>query len=134
MSEENINVFTLLSDVSFDKKDAIRKSDVHFREYNKFIIELMLSYHADSIMQANEMNMRSGINKFMHSDYLTATLPKRKRFSKVTKPELADEIEMLIQVLGYSKQKALEVVSLLTEEDKEYLRRVTNKGGLAKNK
>ena len=75
------------------------------------------------------MNMRCGLDKKMQFDYLRLSVRPRKRFSKWIKNEISEEVSKIKQYFGYSTQKALEIQSLLSNEDKKAILEGLNKGG-----
>ena len=76
---------------------------------------------SDTILQANNMNMHSGIDPRMQYHYLKNSIRKRKRFSKWNKSKESDQLEAVKRHYGYSNQKAEEALRLLNDEQVEYL-------------
>jgi len=97
--------------------------------YTPFIINRCLSYFPDTIMQANEMNFHCGLPKKMHYDFLLNSTRKRKRFSKWLKDEKPDDFDTVKTYFGYSNRKTKEIISLLTDEDIENMRKEMYTGG-----
>ena len=96
------------------------------KAYPRFIINKMLSYHADAILLVNELNLRNGpnygISNRQHYEFLLRVLDKKKRYTKLSKPDVDEKVDLLVRVLKYSKDRALEVVDLYSEDQYERLR------------
>ena len=103
--------------------------DLPEKEYNSFVINRILSFHSDSILQANDMNMYKDLPKKMQFHYLMHSVRPRNRFSKWYKPEKNENINIIKEYYGYSTSKAEQVLDLLSEEQIEALRIKMNKGG-----
>ena len=103
-------------------------------EFVPYITNRALSYHYDCIMQSNEMNMRSGLDKNMQYDFLFNSIRKQKRpFRKWEKKSKEDEIILLIkEYYRVSSSKAKEIFPLLTDENITNIQRKNQKGGIAK--
>lgn len=94
----------------------------------------MLSQHADCILHINELNKRPYMSKRMHHDYLTKVLSKRKRFARLSKPTTTAEIELIQEVFSYSKEKALAVRDLFSDDDIATMRASRERGGISKKR
>jgi len=103
-------------------------------EFVPYITNRALSYHYDCIMQSNEMNMRSGLDKNMQYDFLFNSIRKQKRpFRKWEKKSKEDEIILLIkEYYRVSSSKAKEIFPLLTDENITNIQRKNQKGGITK--
>jgi hypothetical protein len=104
------------------------------QEFVPYITNRALSYHYDCIMQSNEMNMRSGLDKNMQYDFLFNSIRKQKRpFRKWEKKSKEDELILLIkEYYGVSLNKAREIISVLTQENFTKIQQKMQKGGIAK--
>ena len=124
--------FDYVKEILQGKKQLI-VDELTEKEYNPFIINRSLSYHKDCVLFANEMNRRHFIDKKLQNDFLLNTVRAKKRpFSKWLKPESSDDIECLKILYGYSDQKALEALRLLSDDQIQKLKEKTHKGGLRK--
>jgi hypothetical protein len=86
-----------------------------FKGYSPYVINKSLSFTADTIFQANEVNSRHHLSKEMQYDYLRHSVRKRKRFSpwlRKVHPDCFDKVQVYY---GYSKKKTEEALSVLTE-------------------
>lgn len=96
------------------------------KAYSPFMINRMLSYHADAILLANELNMRSSKSHELpnqaHFEFCSGVLTKKKRFTRLAKPVEDEKIELIIATCKYSRAKAEEVVDLFSEADFDRMR------------
>lgn len=108
--------FDYLNAINQTKID-IMKDDVHAqKDYNAFIVNRGLSYFPDTIMFSNEMNQHSQISKNWQFDFYRIGIAKKKRFSKWHKRDQNSEhLQLVMREYGYSSQKAISALKLLTE-------------------
>jgi hypothetical protein len=110
---------------TLDDWDQIEEKD-----YVSFMINRALSYHHDTIMLANEMNMRYNIPKEWQYDfYRIAITPKKKRFSKWAKADDDKNIELISRAYQVSRRKAISMLSLLSPEDLNNIGFIMDFGG-----
>lgn len=103
------------------------------KAYVPFIINRGLSQHEDTVLFANEMNMRAAIPNRMQYDFYRYAVRPRKRFGKFAKgiPD-AEVVDALIQLYKMNRIRARETVAVLTEEQKKELINKTKTGGRTK--
>lgn len=117
-----MNLPEVLNSINYNKEDIFESlPDVTQKEYAAFIVNKSLSYFPDTLLQANNMNMRPGLDPRMQYHYLKNSIRKKKRFSKWVKRVDSKAIEAIKKHYNYSNQKAEEVLGLLSEEQIEYL-------------
>jgi len=76
------------------------------------------------------MNENPMIEKKAHYDFLHQTVEKRKRpFRPWIKAKKLDDLAIVKEYYKYSNKRALECLSILTEDDINYLKQRLNKGG-----
>jgi hypothetical protein len=99
-----------------------------------FVTNRALSYHYDCVMQANEMNLRSGIDSNMHYSFLFHSIRKYKRpFKKWQKKEKEEEnVAEIKEYYGVSTIRARELLPLLSEENLKFMKEKLQKGGIHK--
>ena len=105
-----------LRDINLEKKNLARQSS---EKLPMFPIMRLLSYHPDAVLYVNEMNrLLSQHDKWdMIYGYLVYELPKRKRFAKMKKMEMNEDVELLMRHFNYSRQKAEQALSVLSEDE-----------------
>ena len=94
-----------------------------------FIVNKGLSYGADTVIYANEMNARSHLDYQLQFDFLINTIRPRKRYNKWLKAETVEVLDVVQEYYGYSINKARQVLPLLTPEQLMYIKKRLNKGG-----
>jgi hypothetical protein len=124
------NPFDYLNAILQNKKNLI-VDDLTEKEYEPFLMNRGLSYHRDCILFANEMNLRSFLDKKLQFSFLINTVRSQKRpFAKWAKPEKKDDLSCIKQVYGFSNSKALEASRILSKEQIQQLKEHTDIGGL----
>lgn len=110
-------------------KEALIVDDWSEKQYSPWLINKGLSYGADTVIYANEMNSRPHITARLQFDFLINTVRPRKRFNKWLKPETVDALETVQEYYGYSIDKARQVLPLLSDVQLETIKKRLNKGG-----
>lgn len=105
-------------------------TDLNEREYAPFLVNRSLSYHQDCLLYANEMNQRFDVSHKLQYHYLLNTIRKRKRFAKWSKPELADDLKIVMDYYTVSREKAEEYLTILSKKEIGILKTRMNKGGV----
>lgn len=110
------NLWNLIDNVSYTKKwDQYSSSEVDTL-YVPYIVNKSLSYHADSLIYANELNQRAFIDKDLQYSFYLNTLRSRKRFSKWAKREDSEKLKIVMELFNYSPDKANQVLDLISDE------------------
>ena len=120
--------FEFLNEINFTKKNVMSDPE-NEKYYNSFIINRSLSYFPDTVAIANEMNKYHHLDSRLQFSFLINIIRKRKRFSKWIKPEIENDVEVVKEYYGYSNEKALQILPLLTPEQLNELRIKVRKGG-----
>lgn len=123
-------IFDYLNAINYTKEDIL-DDDLGEKEYDrmKFSLNRFLSGTIDSVLYANEMNIRPSVSPRMHFDYLRFSLRKKKRFSKWLKKDIDDKIELIQEYYGLSYRRAREVVDLITDEQYKNMIAELDRGG-----
>ena len=100
------------------------------QEYPPFVVNRTLSYFLDTVLYANEINLRSHSDSRLQFDYLLNSIRANKRFSRWLKPEENKNIDAIKEYYGYSNQKAKEVLAILSGDQLSFIHEHINKGGL----
>ncbi len=79
--------FDFLNSINDTKKDLFEDPQAE-KDYNAFLVNRGLSYFPDTILFANEMNIKRDTPKQWQFDFLRLAIPKKKRFSKWHKKKL----------------------------------------------
>jgi len=123
-----MNPFEYLKAINDTKKD-IMVDDIAEKGYNAYMVNRGLSYFNDTVVIANEMNKYHHIDNRLQFDFYINIVRKRKRFSKWLKPETVSDVEVVKEYYGYSNEKARQVLTLLTSEQINELKKKVYKGG-----
>lgn len=117
-----MDMIKALDSINETKVDLIRTSDSPDQAeklYPAFPVNRALSYQMDCILLVNELNQRSQyVTNQMAYDFLLNVIDKKKRWGvKWGKVEKNDAVEAIMKVFTYSREKALEVIPILSPED-----------------
>ena len=126
------NPFVYVDSVSHTKKNLMRgteNDELAEKGYNSYLTNRSLSYHSDSILFANEMNMRSQLDSKQQYEYLLNTLRKRKRFAKWKKQTPTVAVEMIMEYFGYGRAEAEQAMRVLTDDQLTMIEKALDKGG-----
>ena len=123
-----MNPFDYTNSINYTKKD-IMVDDIAEKGYNPFIINRALSYFPDTVLAANEMNKHSHLDNRLQFDFFINIIRKKKRFSKWFKPEIVSDLDAVKKYYGYSNEKARQVLTLLSPEHINELKRKVTTGG-----
>jgi len=119
-----------LNTINQTKKNLMDGDDPAWeRNYPPFIINKCMSQHLDTIIFANEMNRYSSLDKKMQYDFFINTVRPRKRFSPWGKKEKVKDLELVKEFYGYSTEKAMQALRVLSSNQLEIIRDKLNKGG-----
>ena len=120
--------FDFVNAINYSKNDVM-VDDITEREYNSFVTNRSLSYFPDTVLLANEMNRYHHIDNRLQFDFLINIVRKKRRFSKWIKPETVSDVEVVKEYYGYSNEKARQVLTLLTNQQLDILKKKVYKGG-----
>jgi len=123
-----MNPFEYLNAINYTKQN-IMIDDITEKSYNSFMINRGLSYFSDTVLMANEMNRYHHVDNRLQFDFFINIVRKKKRFSKWNKPEIVSDVEVVKEYYGYSNEKSRQVLSLLTSEQIDELKKKVYKGG-----
>jgi hypothetical protein len=120
--------FDFANEIQFGKKRLIQ-DDQDEKEYNSFMVNRALSFGADTVIDANEMNCRPHIPKKMQFEFLLSKVRPRKRFNKWAKATPIEHVDNVKQYYGYNTPKALDALRILTLEQLEIIASKLYTGG-----
>jgi len=123
-----MNPFDYVNAINYSKKDIMETPEDE-TAYTPFVVNRSLSYFADTVQIANEMNRYHHLDNRLQFSFLINIIRKRKRFSKWLKPEIQNDVDVVKEYYGYSNEKASQVLPLLSPQQIEIIRNKVNKGG-----
>ena len=118
-----------LNSINLTKKNLMDEDPLVEKDFPPYIVNRCLSGHLDTVMYSNEMNMYSFLPKRMQYDFFINTVRPRKRFSPWGKKEKALDLDIVKQYYGYSDEKALDALRILTSEQLDFIRSKLDTGG-----
>lgn len=124
--------FDFINSITFSKQDLMLTT-ADEKEYNSFIVNRGLSLFPDTVLFANEMNKNTGLDKRLQYDFLRTSIRKQKRWSKWPKKANIKDLDIIKTWYGYSDQKAMAALKVLTNEQINIIKENLNQGGKAKN-
>ena len=119
-----------LNSINFTKQNLIEEDPDLIKEYPPFIINRCLSGHLDAIMFANEMNKFPNLDKDLQYHFFLNTLRKKKRFSPWLRKDKVTDLEIIKQYYGYSNEKALNALKILTPDQINFIKQRLDIGGI----
>ena len=123
-----MNPFEYANAINYTKKD-IMVDDIAEKSYSPYMINRQLSYFPDTVLAANEMNRNHHLDNRLQFDFFINIIRKRKRFSKWFKPEQISDLDVVKKYYGYSNEKAHQVLTILTADQINELKRKVMTGG-----
>lgn len=125
-----MSFFDFLNSINDSKKDLLKEDPLSEKDYIPFMVNRGLSYFGDTVLYANEMNMKSNVPKKWQYHFYLYGIKKKKRFSKWHKKDpSSDDLKLIMNEYGYSAKKAMEALSILTEDQLKTIRDKYYTGG-----
>jgi hypothetical protein len=120
----------ILPAIQKTKKDLSNEPDFE-KSYDAFMVNRALSYHVDSILHANEMNLRHGLDeKLQFQYYLNSIRSMKRKFQPWVKKEKNDILDAIKEYYQCSSAKALEAMRILSSDQVDHIITITKKGGV----
>jgi hypothetical protein len=118
-----------LNSINFSKNNLIDEDPSVAKEYPAFIVNKCLSGFVDTILFSNEMNMNHHLDKDMQYSFYLNSLRKRKRFSPWLRKDKIEDLECIKKYYGYSTDKALQALKILSKEQLKFIKQRLEIGG-----
>lgn len=110
---------------------SVLRDELDYRDYTPFVVNRALSNHIDCVLHVNELNKYPSLEKDMQYQYLLNTIrPMKRKFVPWNKASKDKDIDCIKEYFGYSNQKAIEALRILTDEQIAEIRKRTDKGGV----
>ena len=119
-----------LNSINFSKEDLTVDDPDTIKDYTPYIVNRCLSGHLDTVLYANEMNLHPNLDKDMQYQFFLNSLRKRKRFSPWLRKDKVENLNIIKRYYGYSNEKALQALRLLTNEQLDYIKKRLETGGM----
>jgi len=123
-----------LNAINWTKVNLLDGDDLTWeKKYPPYIINRCFSQHVDTIMMANEMNQKHGLNKRLQFHFLLNSIRKRKRFGgKWTSTAKSKNLQYVKEYYGYSNAKAKVALDILSKTQLNFIIEKMDKGGRRK--
>ncbi len=118
-----------LNSINMNKTDLIEEDPSLEKEYPPFIINKCMSGHLDTVLYANEMNITHFLDKKLQYDFYLNSVRKRKRFSPWLRKDKVKDLDVVKSYYGYSNEKALQALRILSPEQLSFIRSKLETGG-----
>ena len=105
-------------------KDIIKSGEQQEKNYDPYITNRNYSLYVDTILYANEINKCYQLDKKLQFDYYLNTIRPMKRYAKWLRKEKAEDIADIMTYYKVSFSKANDISKILTQEQKEIIRRI----------
>ena len=126
------DAFDYVKSINQTKKNMMRETendDLAEKAYQPYLTNRSLSYFIDTILMANEMNMRPDADNKLQYEYLLNSVRPRKRFAKWVKPNEDNDLNVIMEYTGCSLHKAREYLLILSDEQLLVMKEKLEKGG-----
>jgi hypothetical protein len=124
--------FDYVNSITHTKENLMRGSDndsLMEKGYSPFLTNRSLSYHHDTVAQANEMNMRHTVDHLLQYEFLLNTVRSKKRYAKWDKKSNHGDLEIVKEYFNYNDLKATQALTVLSEDQLTIIKRILEKGG-----
>jgi hypothetical protein len=118
-----------LNSINFNKENLIKGNPDIVKQYPPFIINRCLSGHLDCILFVNEMNKSHFLDKDMQYYFYLNSLRKKRRFSPWLRKDKISDLDYVKRYYGYSNEKALQALKLLSPEQIDFIKQRLDTGG-----
>ena len=99
------------------------------KSYSPFMVNRALSYHRDTALLANQMNLYPSTDKKLQYDFLLNIVRASKRpYSKWYKKAKSSDLDTVKEYYGYSDSKAVEALKVLSEDQIAAMKKQLYKG------
>jgi hypothetical protein len=98
-------------------------------KFPAYIVNRCMSGQLDTVLFANEMNLKPNLDpKLQYSFYLNS-VRKRKRFSPWLRKDEIRDLDYVKRYYGYSNEKAKQALSILTKQQLSFIKSKFETGG-----
>ncbi len=118
-----------LNSINLTKENLLENDPTSKKSYPPYIINRCLSGHLDCVLFVNEMNKYHFLDKDLQYSFYLNTVRKRKRFSPWLRKDKIEDLDYVKQYYGYSNEKALQVLKILSNEQINFIKQRLEIGG-----
>jgi hypothetical protein len=125
--------FDYVNAINFNKQDLMtgtENDELAEAAYVPFLSNRSLSNFPDTILYANEMNMRNHLDNKLQFHYLINSIRPKKRFSKWAKRQDSEDFDAVKEYFKYNNTKTDQALQLLSPDQIKIIKKRLNTGGL----
>ncbi len=125
--------FDYVNAINFNKQDLMtgtENDELAETAYVPFLSNRSLSNFPDTILYANEMNMRNHLDNKLQFHYLINSIRPKKRFSKWAKRQDSEDFDAVKEYFKYNNTKTDQALQLLSPDQIKIIKKRLNTGGL----
>ena len=125
--------FDFVNQINHGKKNLMDENPELEKEYKQFIINRALSFNYDTVLYANEMNVKNHVDSKLQFDFFLNTIRPKKRYGKWLKRENNGILELIKEYYKCSYAKARDYTTLLDDSQLDIIKQRLETGGLKGN-
>ena len=125
--------FDFVKQIYYGKRNLIDENPELERQYKQFIINRALSFNYDTVLYANEMNVKNHVDSKLQFDFFLNTIRPKKRYGKWLKRENNGILELIKEYYKCSYAKARDYITLLDDSQLDIIKQRLETGGLKGN-
>ena len=118
-----------LNSINLTKENLLENDPTSKKSYSPYIINRCLSGQLDCVLFVNEMNKYHFLDKDLQYSFYLNTVRKRKRFSPWLRKDKIEDLDYVKRYYGYSNEKALQVLKILSNEQINFIKQRLEIGG-----
>jgi len=120
---KRLSPFDFVKSINEKTENLIHVQPEAEKDYLPYMVNRALSFSPDTILYANSMNQRWTLDKKLQYDFLYGSVRRRRRYDKWMKREEDEMLPLVMELYQVNQRRAAEYLSLLTDEQKQQLRR-----------
>ena len=120
---KRLSPFDFVKSINEKTENLIQVQPEVEKDYLPYMVNRALSFSPDTILYANSMNQRWILDKKLQYDFLYGSVRRRRRYDKWMKREEDEMLPLVMELYQVNQRRAAEYLSLLTDEQKQQLRR-----------
>ena len=125
--------FDFVNQINHGKRNLIDENPELEKEYKQYIINRALSFNYDTVLYANEMNVKNHVDSKLQFDFFLNTIRPKKRYGKWLKRENNGILELIKEYYKCSYAKARDYITLLDDSQLDIIKQRLETGGLKGN-
>ena len=125
--------FDFVNQINYGKRNLIDENPELEKEYKQYIINRALSFNYDTVLYANEMNVKNHVDSKLQFDFFLNTIRPKKRYGKWLKRENNGILELIKEYYKCSYAKARDYTTLLDDSQLDIIKQRLETGGLKGN-